>query len=94
MILLCRSCHKQIHTLFTESELASDYNSIEALAAHPEVARFVHGLFASHRPLKSPFDVVEARVVKSERRGGAVWGILIVSCVTCGLLFASGCLIV
>ena len=26
---------------FTESELASDYCSIEALAAHPEVARFI-----------------------------------------------------
>lgn len=41
VIRLCRSCHKQIHTLFTESELAGDYYSIEALAAHPEVARFV-----------------------------------------------------
>ena len=70
VILLCRSCHKQIHTLYTESELAGDYNSIEAFAAHPESRVSFNGLFANHRPLKSPFDVVEARVVKSERRGG------------------------
>ena len=41
VILLCRACHKQIHTLFTESELARDYCTLEALAAHAEVARFV-----------------------------------------------------
>jgi hypothetical protein len=41
VVLLCRACHKQIHGLFTESELAHTYCSIEALAAHPEVARFI-----------------------------------------------------
>ena len=40
VILLCRPCHKQIHAVFTESELANDYASIDALAAHPEIARF------------------------------------------------------
>ena len=39
--LLCRACHKQVHSLFTEAELACDYCSIEALAAHPEIARFI-----------------------------------------------------
>jgi hypothetical protein len=32
-ILLCRPCHKQIHAVFTESELAREYASTEALAA-------------------------------------------------------------
>jgi hypothetical protein len=41
VVLLCRACHKQIHSLFTEAELARTYCSIEALAAHPQVARFV-----------------------------------------------------
>ena len=41
VILLCRPCHKQIHAVFTESELANEYASIDALAAHPEIARFV-----------------------------------------------------
>ena len=38
---LHRICHRQIHALLTESELARDYNSVEALMAHPEMARFV-----------------------------------------------------
>ncbi len=41
VVFLCRACHKQIHSLFTESELARTYCSIEALAAHPEIARFI-----------------------------------------------------
>jgi predicted RNA-binding protein len=46
VILLCRACHKQIHAVFTESELARHYCSIEALAAHPEVVRFVEWVAA------------------------------------------------
>ncbi|MCB2008719.1 MAG: HNH endonuclease [Rhodoferax sp.] len=38
---LHRICHRQIHALLTESELARDYNTVEALMAHPEMARFV-----------------------------------------------------
>ncbi len=41
VVLLCRAGHKQIHSLFTESELARTYCSVEALAAHREVARFI-----------------------------------------------------
>jgi hypothetical protein len=44
VVLLCRACHKQIHSLFTASELAGTYCSIEALAGHPEVARFIEWL--------------------------------------------------
>ncbi len=38
---LHRICHRQIHALFTENELARDYSSVEALLTHPEMARFV-----------------------------------------------------
>lgn len=38
---LHRICHRQIHALFTETELARQYNNVEALLAHPEMARFV-----------------------------------------------------
>jgi hypothetical protein len=41
VVLLCRACHTQIHSLFTKPELARTYCSIEALAAHPEVAHFI-----------------------------------------------------
>ena len=38
---LHRICHRQIHGLFSENELARQFNSVEALLAHPDVAQFV-----------------------------------------------------
>ncbi len=38
---LHRICHRQIHALFTETELARQFNSVEALLAHPDIALFV-----------------------------------------------------
>lgn len=38
---LHRICHRQIHALLTEVELEREYNSVEALLAHPAIARFV-----------------------------------------------------
>lgn len=39
--LLHRICHRQLHALFSEQELAREYASPEALLAHEEVRRFV-----------------------------------------------------
>ncbi len=36
-----RVCHRQIHALFSETELATTYNTAEALLAHPEMLKFV-----------------------------------------------------
>ena len=36
-----RICHRQIHALFTETELAKQLNSVEALLAHPGIQRFM-----------------------------------------------------
>ena len=38
---LHRICHRQIHALLTEKELAQRYATIEALQSHPDIARFV-----------------------------------------------------
>jgi 5-methylcytosine-specific restriction endonuclease McrA len=38
---LHRICHRQIHALFTETELARRYNNVEALLSHPEMIKFV-----------------------------------------------------
>ena len=38
---LCRPCHNHVHALFTEKMLERKVNTVEALAAHPQVARFV-----------------------------------------------------
>jgi hypothetical protein len=40
-VFMHRACHKQIHALFTETELAKKYASPHALRAHPEMARFI-----------------------------------------------------
>ena len=34
-------CHRQIHALFTETELAVHFNTPEALIADPEIAKFI-----------------------------------------------------
>ena len=38
--MLCRPCHSNVHACLGLKELERDYNTIEALAAHPMVARF------------------------------------------------------
>lgn len=40
-VWLHRICHRQIHALFSESELAREYHQIDALRAHPEMLRFL-----------------------------------------------------
>ena len=39
-----RICHRKLHTLWTERELAQLYQTPAAIRAHPEVARFVRWL--------------------------------------------------
>ena len=39
---LHRICHRQIHALLTEKELATDYNNVEKLLTHPEIMGFVN----------------------------------------------------
>ncbi len=36
-----RICHRQIHAVLTETELARQYATVEALMAHPELQVFV-----------------------------------------------------
>jgi hypothetical protein len=38
---LHRICHKQIHALFTETELAQQFNTAEMLRNHPEMQKFI-----------------------------------------------------
>ena len=37
---LCRPCHKFIHTVLTEKQLESEFNTVEQLAAHPGIRKF------------------------------------------------------
>ena len=38
---LCRPCHDHVHNVLGEKELEREYNTLEALRGHPDVARFV-----------------------------------------------------
>ena len=40
-VVLHRICHRQIHALFTETELARTYTTVEALKQPEEMARFI-----------------------------------------------------
>lgn len=59
VVLLCRPCHKQIHAVLSESELAREYSSLEALAAHPDIAQFV--AWVSRQPATADIRVREQR---------------------------------
>ena len=57
---LHRICHRQIHALLTETELAREYNQVEALRQHPELAKFLDWV------RRKPYDFFE-RTRKSQR---------------------------
>lgn len=38
---LCRPCHKQIHALYTNEELAARLSTLEALRADEQIARYL-----------------------------------------------------
>ncbi len=41
VVLLHQICHNEIHATLTETELARDYSTVEALQAHPRLAKFI-----------------------------------------------------
>jgi hypothetical protein len=40
VIWICAPCHKNIHAVLTEKELAEDFNTIEQLLSFPAIAKF------------------------------------------------------
>ena len=57
---LHRICHRQIHALLTETELARNYAAVESLLAHPELQSFIDWV-------KTKPDDFMARTHKSSR---------------------------
>jgi len=39
-VAVCHPCHKNIHAVFSNKELERDYNTLDALRAHPDIRRF------------------------------------------------------
>jgi hypothetical protein len=40
-IKVCQPCHSKIHSVFTEKELEREWNTLEKLQSHPEIAKFI-----------------------------------------------------
>jgi len=41
ILMVCRSCHDQIHSLWNESQLRDLYSTREALLSSPEMQKFI-----------------------------------------------------
>ena len=41
VVLLHHICHREIHASLSEAELARDFPTVEALRAHPRLAKFI-----------------------------------------------------
>lgn len=63
VVLLHHICHKEIHATLSETELARAFNTVEALRAHPRLAKFL--AWVAKRPPEFSSKVPGAR-----RRGG------------------------
>lgn len=61
-VILHRLCHRQIHALLTENQLARHYSTIEALKSHPEIAKFI--AWASNKPTH-----IRASIKRSRDKG-------------------------
>jgi len=40
-VKLCPTCHRQLHAMFSESTLANELNSVEALRANPQFSDYL-----------------------------------------------------
>ncbi len=38
---LCKPCHRHVHRIFKERELAAQFNTIESLMGHPIIKTFI-----------------------------------------------------
>ncbi|ARI78069.1 HNH endonuclease [Halobacillus mangrovi] len=40
-VMVCSACHRQIHALFTNQELAAFYHTLERLKDHPDMRKYI-----------------------------------------------------
>lgn len=65
-ILLHNVCHKKIHSVFTNYELAHTYHTVEVIVEHPEIQKFVK--WVSNKPLNFNDKVIETNHRYGKRR--------------------------
>ena len=57
-VKLCPTCHRQLHAMFSETTLAKELNSIDALRANPEFSDYLR--WARHQKGPTSFRVRRA----------------------------------
>jgi 5-methylcytosine-specific restriction endonuclease McrA len=60
-LTICVDCHRQLHALFTNKQLADEYNTVEAIMADERFAKFAKWI--AKRP-------AERRMAKAKRAKG------------------------
>ncbi len=60
---VCRPCHSQIHQLLSEKQLEREYNSIDKLRSHPELAKFAEWIRLKPQGFKAAMRRSNARRV-------------------------------
>lgn len=66
VVPFCRPCHKTVHAVLTEKELEREYNTVERLREHPEMASFI--AWVRTRPPDATVTVREHGAKKRRRR--------------------------
>ena len=64
MALLCQDCHKQIHALYTNKELAMRLNTIAALEKDERVARYLR--YIKNQPPNKNITIKKSRAVRKK----------------------------
>ena len=62
--LLCQDCHKQIHALYTNKELAMRLNTIAALEKDERVARYLR--YIKNQPPNKNITIKKSRAVRKK----------------------------
>lgn len=62
--LLCQDCHKQIHALYTNKELAMRLNTLQALEKDERVARYLR--YIKNQPPNKNITIKKSRAVRKK----------------------------
>lgn len=65
-VMLCITCHKMVHALYTNKELAIRLNTLEALREDEKVARFIKWVQKQGR--RNDIRVRKSREVRNKRK--------------------------
>lgn len=64
--LLCTTCHKQIHALFTNKELALNLNTLQKLHDDEKIQRYLK--WVEKQPVSAEFTIKKSRHVRKKNK--------------------------